>query len=57
MLSDLNTVRKLATFAVIVTVAIAMSMGEVINQDGITYVYTAQATNRSVFALAYRVIL
>jgi hypothetical protein len=43
MLSDLNTVRKLAAFAVIVTVAIAMSMGEVINRDGITYVQAAQA--------------
>jgi hypothetical protein len=43
MLSDLNTVRKLAALIVVVTVAIAMSMGEVINRDGITYVNAAQA--------------
>jgi hypothetical protein len=43
MLTDLNTVRKLAAFVVIVTVAIAMSMGEVINRDGILYLSAAQA--------------
>jgi hypothetical protein len=43
MLTDLNTVRKLAALTVLLTVAIAMSMGEVINRDGIIYVSAAQA--------------
>jgi hypothetical protein len=43
MLTDLNTVRKLAALAVLLTIAIAMSMGEVINRDGIIYVSAAQA--------------
>jgi hypothetical protein len=43
MLSDLNSVRKLSALAVIISVAIGMFMGEVINRDGIVYVNAAQA--------------
>jgi hypothetical protein len=43
MLSDLNSVRILSALVVMVTVAIGMSMGEVINRDGIIYVNAAQA--------------
>jgi hypothetical protein len=43
MLSDLNSVRILSALVVIITVTIGMSMGEVINRDGIVYVNAAQA--------------
>lgn len=40
---DVDVVRRLAAIAVLISIAFAAAMGEVINRDGVLYVRTAQA--------------